>query len=143
MPGRYYVHIDDPDPILYGPYNLLTAQQFARIGSQRRKSGTKSSMRVVTRGERGPTVRVYKTELQGKVGERIWPIYADGQGGVNRLRGENSLTPRETPKKLKFSGVGDDREHSVKVVKIGKSYRAIPAKQPWKDRYLAKHPSWR
>ena len=94
--GKYYVHVigDDP-PILYDNggrgYTLRNSKAFARIGSQRRKDGSWGEDRVVTRGPRGPVIRVYHH------GERLWPMY---RSQLKALKGHQALTAYEVPKKL-------------------------------------------
>lgn len=132
---KYFVHVttDDP-PIHYDKgYDWPNVKAFARIGTQKRKDGTWSEDRVITRGLRGPIVRIYHH------GQREWPVYASQ---VNMLRGKKSLTSKEMPKKLVFEDVGDDRYHTVVVKKVGQSYRAIPKSEPWRSRFLKQHPSW-
>lgn len=137
--GRYTVHVTTDDPPIYynndgDGYTLSGAKNFARIGSQKRKDGTWGEDRAVTRAVRGPVIRVYRH------GERLWPLYASQ---VNALQGQGSLRPSELPKKLVFDGVGDDLYRTVKAVKVGQSFRAVPASEPWRSRYLIKHPTWK
>jgi hypothetical protein len=137
-PGRYTVHVTTDDPPIYynndgNGYTLSGAKNFARIGSQKRKDGTWGEDRAVTRGVRGPVIRVYSH------GERLWPLYASQ---VNALQGKGSLRPGEMPKKLAFDGIGDKRDRTVKATKVGQSYRAVPASEPWRSCYLTKHPTW-
>jgi hypothetical protein len=123
MPGKYYVHVigaSKTEQIRYGPYSLSGAKNFARISTTRRKSGSKSIDRAVTRGAQGPVIRVYGTS-PNEQGERLWPLYSED---VNTLRGKQSLTPNEMPKRLVFNG----KERDVRVKKEGQSYRAYPAK---------------
>jgi len=137
--GKYVVHVttDDP-PIFYDNegkgYTFNGAVNFGRISTQKRKDGTWGEDRAITRGKRGPIVRVYHH------GEKLWPLYASQ---VNSLSGAASLTPREMPKMLVFEDVGDSRAHTVTVKKVGQSYRAIPKSEPWRSRFLDKHPQWR
>ncbi len=139
--GKYAVHVTTDEPPIYynnegKGYTFSGAVNYGRIGTQKRKDGSWGEDRAITRGVRGPIVRVYSHD------NRVWPFYADGDGGVNSLQGKQSLTPREMPKKLVFKDIGDDRARTVVVKKIGKSYRAIPKSEPWRSRYLAKHPRW-
>jgi hypothetical protein len=66
--SSYYVHFIDDDPVLvYGPYNLASAKDFARIGSQpgRTGGGRRAVFAGPTPGSR--LVRVYEE------GGRVWP----------------------------------------------------------------------
>lgn len=68
MPGSYFVHMVDDDPVLvYGPYTLKSAKDFARIGSQPGKSG--GGRRAVLDGPSPGSrmIRVYEE------GDRVWP----------------------------------------------------------------------
>jgi len=68
MAVSYYVHFIDDDPVLvYGPYELKVAKDFARIGSIPGKS--RGGRRAVYRGSTGMSqcVRVYDK------GIRVWP----------------------------------------------------------------------
>jgi hypothetical protein len=70
---KYYVIVRSPRPFYYAKgYTLKNAKAFARIGSQRRKSGVKAYDRVIVRGNpRGQIVRVYSD------GKRVWPLFDD------------------------------------------------------------------
>jgi hypothetical protein len=86
MPGGYFVHFIDDDPVLvYGPYSFASAKDFARIGSQPGKTG--GGRRAVFDGpEPGSRlIRVYEE------GERMWP---------RSLEGMESLTASERPRVL-------------------------------------------
>ena len=130
--GKYVVHVTTDNPPVYynnegSGYTLSGAKNFARIGSQQ------ANDRAVTRGVRGPLVRVYRK------GERMWPWYASQ---VNGLSGSQFLTPGEMPDKLYFEGIAQSNL-TVKTVKIGKSYRAVPKAKKYREMYLVKHPAWK
>ena len=118
MANKYYVHFGD-EGIYSGPYNRKNALTYARIGAQRRKDGSASEDRIVTRGVRGPVVRVYETDPNGKKGVRAWP---QSLVDVNSLRGKNTLLPSEFPRTLVDE---DGYEVLFKVVKRGSVHRAV------------------
>jgi hypothetical protein len=75
----YYVRIKG-ERVVYGPYTLKSAKDFARIGSQT------GSPRYVKRGSgTGPRVRTYSG------GRRVWPKTESQLGG---------LLPSERPRRL-------------------------------------------
>jgi hypothetical protein len=89
---EYYVHFIDDDPVLvYGPYNLKSAKDFARIGSQPGKSG--GGRRAVFTGARSSSrpVRVYEE------GERVWPRTVGALSSLEQSEVPRVLAPR--PKK--------------------------------------------
>lgn len=82
----YYVHMIDDDPVLvYGPYALKSAKDFARIGSQPGKTG--GGRRAVFAGA-GPSSRLIRVYEEG---ERVWP---------RTVAGLKSLEPSEVPRVL-------------------------------------------
>lgn len=98
--SMYYVTARDRHPLQYSRgYTLKNALAFARIGTTRRKDGSQSSDRIVTRGKNGPIIRVYSD------GERVWPVYVEH---VDALKGKNRLTAEEIPSKLIFKIGGKD-----------------------------------
>lgn len=137
--GKYIVHVTTDEPPIYYDndgkgYAFSNAKTFARIGSKRRKDGSWGEDRAVSRGKRGPVIRVYHH------GEKLWPLYASQ---VNKLVGSSCLTANEMPRKLIFDELGDTGFRTVKVVKVGQSTRVVPASHPWRERFLKLHPSWR
>ena len=94
--GRYTVHfVDEEPPIYYNNggrgYSLSGAKNFARIGSQQQRDGVWGGDRVVTRGVRGPIIRVYHHGL------RLWPLY---RSQLSSLPKNQKLTAAETPHDL-------------------------------------------
>jgi hypothetical protein len=89
---KYYVTVADRKPFTYEKgYTLKNAKTFARIGSSGRKDGSESADRIVTRGPKGPVIRVYSG------GERVWPVSLQQ---IEQLKGRNRLKPNEIPKSL-------------------------------------------
>jgi hypothetical protein len=94
--GKYFVHVTTDEPPIYYDnsgkgYTLRGAKNFARIGSGKRKNGTWGEDRAVTRGLRGPLIRVYHH------GQREWPVYREQ---LDSLKGVERLTRNETPSDL-------------------------------------------
>lgn len=77
---NYIVVIVEEPPVVYGPYYLKSAKDFARIGSQH------GATRAVANRKTEKTVRVYNG------GKRIWPV---------RLSQLKDLTPGEIPRELR------------------------------------------
>jgi len=91
MPA-YYVHFIDDDPVIvYGPYSLGSAKDFARIGSIPGKSG--GGRRAVFTGPDADSrlVRVYEE------GERVWPRSVAALAGLEDHEIPRVLAPK--PKK--------------------------------------------
>lgn len=89
--SRYYVHfIDDVPVVTHGPYDLTTAKQFARIGSEHGES-----RRAVTRGKDGDIVRVYAD------GYRQWPLGETeiAEAGLRQSEKPNKSVPYLPPEK--------------------------------------------
>jgi len=89
---EYYVHFVDDDPVLvYGPYSLKSAKDFARIGSQPGKSG--GGRRAVFTGQKPGSrlVRVYEE------GERVWPRTVGALSALSQAEVPRVLAPK--PKK--------------------------------------------
>jgi hypothetical protein len=111
----YYVNIQEPGELAaHGPYALPRAKDFARIGSQT------GGDRVVTRGFRGPVVRIYSA------GKRLWPM---------DLAQAGHLTRSELPRSL----VGE-LEHTVAMAANPTQYAlgawAPPTPKTRKDRLI-------
>lgn len=89
---KYFVHFVDDDPVLvYGPYGLKQAKDFARIGSIPGKSG--GGRRAVFSGPTPSSrlVRVYEE------GERVWPRTLAGVQSLEKAEVPRVLAPK--PKK--------------------------------------------
>jgi len=128
--GKYRVYVADNPPIYYGSsYSLYGAISFARIGTTRRKDGSKSSDRVVTRGLNGPIIRAYSDS------DRIWP---ETDRDVNSLRGKKALTKNEIPSKLFFRIDGSDVWTEAAARLVQGVWKAVPARKSYKAAYLKK-----
>jgi hypothetical protein len=105
MAKKYYVHFIDDDPVVtHGPYSIKGAKDFARIGSQY------GGRRAVTRGVRGPIIRVYER------GHRRWPRGKDEIKRAGLTRGETPKTASPRAPKLLERAWADEVQESARDV---------------------------
>jgi hypothetical protein len=95
MLSRYYVHMIDDDPVLvYGPYVLSSAKDFARIGSIPGRSG--GGRRAVFAGP-APTSRLVRVYEEG---DRVWPRTIAQLGALEQGEIPRVLAPKTRRAKL-------------------------------------------
>jgi hypothetical protein len=124
---QYYVHFVDDDPVLvYGPYALRSAKDFARIGSQPGKTG--GGRRAVFDGPSPGSrlIRVYEE------GDRVWPRTLDQIADLTESERPRILAPKQRRAHTSAPlAANPPAVPSVETIQAGLSWRAAGAAKDW------------